>query len=160
MPKISTLINPFPNRYKEQKSRLNLCGIKVKYYLVEEAGLSFMPPAATGTTSRAIDRNTLDQAISNTCIRDGFKIRRSNSQNDSCKFLQVFTRYCLYTFPSYSRVFNYRLLFHYSNGESSFLVECAWWNLHSNHVTYPFQQQTFVKYGGNPNCNIFWMAVE
>ena len=90
---------PFPNRYKEQKSRMNLCGIKVKYYLVEEAGLSFMPPATTGTSSRAIDRNTLDQAISNTCIRDGFKIRRSNSQKDSCKFLQVFTRYCFYKTP-------------------------------------------------------------
>ena len=58
------------SRYASQKARLNESGIKDKFYLVEDAEIS-AAMAATSEPSRALDRNTLEQAISNTCIRDG-----------------------------------------------------------------------------------------
>ena len=83
-------------RYKEQKQRLNQCGLPNKYYLVEEIYANSSKPIWQGHENqggggRAIDRSVLEQAMSNTCIRDGFNVRKTKSQKESMKFLKVFT---------------------------------------------------------------------
>ena len=86
-------------RYKEQKQRLSQCGLKNKYYLVEEVGGKFADTNkyakgnnnGTANFHRGIDRDVLEQAITNTSVRDGFFIKRTKTQGESVKFLAAFT---------------------------------------------------------------------
>ena len=86
-------------RYKEQKQRLSQCGLQNKFYLVEEVGGKFAlaNKYAKDTNSenppgfRGIDRDVLEQAITNTSVRDGFFIKRTKTQGESIKFLAAFT---------------------------------------------------------------------
>ena len=86
-------------RYKEQKQRLSQCGLRNKYYLVEEVGGKFAESNkyakgssnGTGSFHRGIDRDVLEQAITNTSVRDGFYIKRTKTQGESVKFLAAFT---------------------------------------------------------------------
>ena len=70
------------------------CGIPNKIYLVEEIGhykeVSSKPGQAYG---KALDRNTLDQAMSNTLIRDGFHVKMTKNQKESMKFLAKMTQF-------------------------------------------------------------------
>ena len=40
---------------------------------------------------RALDRDALEQAISNTCIRDGFTVKRCNTPKECVEFLAEMT---------------------------------------------------------------------
>ena len=75
-------------RYKEQKQRLSRCGLPRKMYLVEETA-SRGGKEAWG--SRALDRNVLEQALSNTCIRDQFTVKRCRTQKETVQFLAALT---------------------------------------------------------------------
>ena len=86
-------------RYKEQKQRLSKCGLSKKVYLVEELGGKF-ETSKYGNYSkqqegqpfhRGIDRDVLEQAISNTALNDGFSIKRTKTQGESMKYLAKFT---------------------------------------------------------------------
>ena len=90
-------------RYKEQKQRLSRCGLPRKLYLIENTavvtggkeawtGHSGNKPTAAGVKHFGPDRQALEQAISNTCIRDGFTIKRCHSPKDCVRFLAAFTR--------------------------------------------------------------------
>ena len=82
-------------RYKEQKRRMQQSGIPNKIYLVEEIGnykdVSSRP--ANQNFSKALDRNALDQAMSNTLIRDGFHVKITKNQKESMKFLAKMTQF-------------------------------------------------------------------
>merc|ERR1719273_2613627 len=95
-------------RYKEQKQRLNQCGLQNKFYLVEEVGGKFVEANkyAKHITSgnpagfRGIDRDVLEQAITNTSVRDGFIIKRTKTQGESVKFLAAFTSALIHKYTS------------------------------------------------------------
>ena len=76
-------------RYKEQKQRLSQCGVLNKFYLVEEIGGRFVVDMQGN--HRGIDRDVIEQAISNTAVRDGFYIKRTKTQGESMKYLATFT---------------------------------------------------------------------
>ena len=87
-------------RYKEQKQRLSQCGVLNKFYLVEEIGGRFPDTNIYANNGknleghgnhRGIDRDVLEQAISNTAVRDGFYIKRTKTQGESMKYLATFT---------------------------------------------------------------------
>ncbi len=80
-------------RYKEQKARMSQSGIANKIYLVEEIGHAkdvTSRPAHLGF-SKALDRSALDQAMSNTFVRDGFHVKITKSQKESIRFLANMT---------------------------------------------------------------------
>ena len=62
----STELGPGEQFDSEQKARMILSGIKNKFYLVEQSELG--PNVGPGSS---LDRPALEQAVSNTCVRDG-----------------------------------------------------------------------------------------
>ena len=83
-------------RYKEQKTRLSHCGLPRKLYLIEETATSSGREAWQGHSNQAsggqaLNRESLEQAISNTCVRDGFTVRRCRSPKECVEFLAALT---------------------------------------------------------------------
>ena len=73
-------------RYKEQKQRLSQCGASNVFYLVEEIGGKFgagnkysKNSDEVGTSHHGIDRDVIEQAITNTSVRDAFFIKRTKT---------------------------------------------------------------------------------
>lgn len=80
-------------RYKEQKQRIVQSGMTHKIYLVEEIGnYKDITSRPEGVTNKALDRNALEQAMSNTLIRDGFHVKMTKNQKESMRFLARMTR--------------------------------------------------------------------
>ncbi|KAJ0056035.1 hypothetical protein NL108_018111 [Boleophthalmus pectinirostris] len=72
-------------RFREQKFRLKRCGLRRPVYLVEECG------AAAAHLS--LPESTLQQAIVNTQVVDGFFVKRVQDVRESAAYLTVMTRY-------------------------------------------------------------------
>jgi len=71
-------------RFREQKFRLHHCGLKHPIYLVEDFG---------SIQHMSLPESTLQQAIVNTQIVDGFFVKRTHDLKESVAYLTVMTRY-------------------------------------------------------------------
>lgn len=79
-------------RYKEQKQRIQRTGIPNKIYLVEEIGhYKDVTSRPNNPFPKCLDRSALDQAMSNTLIRDGFHVKLTKNQKESMRFLAKLT---------------------------------------------------------------------
>uniref|UniRef100_A0A4W6C841 Crossover junction endonuclease MUS81 n=1 Tax=Lates calcarifer TaxID=8187 RepID=A0A4W6C841_LATCA len=72
-------------RFREQKFRLKRCGLRRPVYLVEECG--------TAASHLSLPETTLQQAIVNTQVVDGFFVKRVQDVRESAAYLTVMTRY-------------------------------------------------------------------
>lgn len=72
-------------RFREQKFRLKRCGLRRPCYLVEECG--------TAASHLSLPETTLQQAIVNTQVVDGFFVKRVQDVRESAAYLTVMTRY-------------------------------------------------------------------
>ncbi|KAK2900069.1 crossover junction endonuclease MUS81 isoform X1 [Channa argus] len=72
-------------RFREQKFRLKRCGLRRPIYLVEECG--------TAASHLSLPETTLQQAIINTQVVDGFFVKRVEDVRESAAYLTVMTRY-------------------------------------------------------------------
>uniref|UniRef100_A0A7N6F7A3 Crossover junction endonuclease MUS81 n=1 Tax=Anabas testudineus TaxID=64144 RepID=A0A7N6F7A3_ANATE len=72
-------------RFREQKFRLKRCGLRKPVYLVEECG--------TAASHLSLPETTLQQAIVNTQVVDGFFVKRVQDVRESAAYLTVMTRY-------------------------------------------------------------------
>ncbi|CAL8326138.1 unnamed protein product [Lota lota] len=72
-------------RFREQKFRLKRCGLSRPIYLVEECG--------TAASHMSLPEATLQQAIINTQVVDGFFVKRVQDVRESAAYLTVMTRY-------------------------------------------------------------------
>lgn len=72
-------------RFREQKFRLKRCGLLKPIYLVEECG--------SAAAHLSIPESTLQQAIVNTQVVDGFFVKRVQDVKESAAYLTVMTRY-------------------------------------------------------------------
>ncbi|TKS93014.1 Crossover junction endonuclease MUS81 [Collichthys lucidus] len=72
-------------RFREQKFRLKRCGLRKPIYLVEECG--------TAASHLSLPETTLQQAIINTQVVDGFFVKRVQDVRESAAYLTVMTRY-------------------------------------------------------------------
>uniref|UniRef100_A0A671VGG4 Crossover junction endonuclease MUS81 n=1 Tax=Sparus aurata TaxID=8175 RepID=A0A671VGG4_SPAAU len=72
-------------RFREQKFRLKRCGLRRPVYLVEECG--------TAASHLSLPESTLQQAIINTQVVDGFFVKRVQDVRESAAYLTVMTRY-------------------------------------------------------------------
>ncbi|XP_041821231.1 crossover junction endonuclease MUS81 isoform X2 [Chelmon rostratus] len=72
-------------RFREQKFRLKRCGLRRSVYLVEECG--------TAASHLSLPEATLQQAIINTQVVDGFFVKRVQDVRESAAYLTVMTRY-------------------------------------------------------------------
>ncbi|XP_063293898.1 crossover junction endonuclease MUS81 [Pelobates fuscus] len=71
-------------RFREQKFRLKRCGLRHPIYLVEDHG---------SAQHLSIPESTLQQAIVNTQVIDGFFIKRTKDVRESAAYLTIMTRY-------------------------------------------------------------------
>ncbi|XP_013385302.1 crossover junction endonuclease MUS81 isoform X2 [Lingula anatina] len=71
-------------RFKEQKFRLKNCGLRKPIYLVEDYG---------STQHFSVKEDTLNQAIVNTQVIDGFYVKRTKDLKESVAYLTIMTRY-------------------------------------------------------------------
>ncbi|XP_062821269.1 crossover junction endonuclease MUS81 [Anolis carolinensis] len=71
-------------RYREQKFRLRQCGLSHPIYLMEDAG-------SVGHLS--LPEKTLQQAVVNTQVVDGFFVKRTRDIRESAAYLTVMTRH-------------------------------------------------------------------
>ncbi|KAK2553821.1 Crossover junction endonuclease MUS81 [Acropora cervicornis] len=71
-------------RFREQKFRLHHCGLKHPIYLVEDFG---------SIQHMSLPESTLQQAIVNTQVVDGFFVKRTHDLKESVAYLTVMTRY-------------------------------------------------------------------
>ncbi|XP_073514496.1 crossover junction endonuclease MUS81 [Phyllobates terribilis] len=71
-------------RFREQKFRLKRCGLRHPIYLVEDHG---------SAQHLSIPESTLQQAIVNTQVVDGFFIKRTKDVRESAAYLTIMTRY-------------------------------------------------------------------
>ncbi|KAG7464485.1 hypothetical protein MATL_G00166100 [Megalops atlanticus] len=71
-------------RFREQKFRLKRCGLRKPIYLVEECG--------SAAAHLSIPENTLQQAIVNTQVVDGFFVKIVQDVRESAAYLTVMTR--------------------------------------------------------------------
>ncbi|KAE8607679.1 hypothetical protein XENTR_v10011250 [Xenopus tropicalis] len=71
-------------RFREQKFRLKRCGLRRPIYLVEDHG---------SAQHLSIPETTLQQAIVNTQVVDGFFIKRTKDVRESAAYLTIMTRY-------------------------------------------------------------------
>ncbi|XP_031441011.1 crossover junction endonuclease MUS81 isoform X1 [Clupea harengus] len=78
-------------RFREQKFRLKRCGLHKPIYLVEEHG--------SAAAHLSLPESTLQQAIANTQVVDGFFVKRVQDVKESAAYLTIMTRYLqkLYT---------------------------------------------------------------
>ncbi|XP_068163974.1 crossover junction endonuclease MUS81 [Antennarius striatus] len=72
-------------RFREQKFRLKRCGLRKPIYLVEECG--------SAASHLSLPESTLQQAIVNTQVVDGFFVKRVQNVSESAAYLTVMTRY-------------------------------------------------------------------
>ncbi|XP_042368423.1 LOW QUALITY PROTEIN: crossover junction endonuclease MUS81 [Plectropomus leopardus] len=72
-------------RFREQKFRLKRCGLRKPCYLVEECG--------SAASHLSLPESTLQQAIVNTQVVDGFFVKRVQDVRESAAYLTVMTRY-------------------------------------------------------------------
>ncbi|XP_026072421.1 crossover junction endonuclease MUS81 [Carassius auratus] len=72
-------------RFREQKFRLKRCGLRKPIYLVEECG--------SAAAHLSIPESTLQQAIANTQVVDGFFVKRVQDVKESAAYLTIMTRY-------------------------------------------------------------------
>lgn len=72
-------------RFREQKFRLKRCGLRRPVYLVEECG--------SAASHLSLPESTLQQAIVNTQVVDGFFVKRVQDVRESAAYLTVMTRY-------------------------------------------------------------------
>ncbi|XP_062310999.1 crossover junction endonuclease MUS81 [Osmerus eperlanus] len=72
-------------RFREQKFRMKRCGLRRPVYLVEECG--------TAASHLSLPESTLQQAIINTQVVDGFYVKRVQDVRESAAYLTVMTRY-------------------------------------------------------------------
>ncbi|CAJ1085816.1 crossover junction endonuclease MUS81 [Xyrichtys novacula] len=72
-------------RFREQKFRLKRCGLRRPVYLVEECGKA--------ASHLSLPEATLQQAIVNTQVVDGFFVKRVQDVRESAAYLTVMTRY-------------------------------------------------------------------
>ncbi|XP_041635552.1 crossover junction endonuclease MUS81 [Cheilinus undulatus] len=72
-------------RFREQKFRLKRCGLRRPVYLVEECGKA--------ASHLSLPETTLQQAIVNTQVVDGFFVKRVQDVRESAAYLTVMTRY-------------------------------------------------------------------
>uniref|UniRef100_A0AAQ6AF50 Crossover junction endonuclease MUS81 n=1 Tax=Amphiprion ocellaris TaxID=80972 RepID=A0AAQ6AF50_AMPOC len=72
-------------RFREQKFRLKRCGLRRPIYLVEECG--------TAASHLSLPEATLQQAIINTQVIDGFFVKRVQDVRESAAYLTVMTRF-------------------------------------------------------------------
>ncbi|KAL7875946.1 hypothetical protein AOLI_G00109090 [Acnodon oligacanthus] len=72
-------------RFREQKFRLKRCGLHKPIYLVEECG--------SAAAHMSLPESTLQQAIVNTQVVDGFFVKRVQDVKESAAYLTVMTRY-------------------------------------------------------------------
>ncbi|KAM6960413.1 crossover junction endonuclease MUS81 [Tautogolabrus adspersus] len=72
-------------RFREQKFRLKRCGLRRPVYLVEECGKA--------ASHLSLPETTLQQAIINTQVVDGFFVKRVQDVRESAAYLTVMTRY-------------------------------------------------------------------
>lgn len=81
-------------RFREQKFRLRNCGLHRPVYLVE----------AHRSNYYGLPESTLEQAIVNTEVVDGFLVRRTKGTKDSVEYLSLMTRYLQNTYQSLTLV--------------------------------------------------------
>ncbi|XP_068611765.1 crossover junction endonuclease MUS81 [Brachionichthys hirsutus] len=72
-------------RFREQKFRLKRCGLRKPIYLVEECG--------SAASHLSLPESTLQQAIINTQVVDGFFVKRVQNVSESAAYLTIMTRY-------------------------------------------------------------------
>lgn len=72
-------------RFREQKFRLKRCGLRRPVYLVEECG--------SAASHQSLPEATLQQAIINTQVVDGFFVKRVEDVRESAAYLTIMTRY-------------------------------------------------------------------
>ncbi|XP_047433210.1 crossover junction endonuclease MUS81 [Mugil cephalus] len=72
-------------RFREQKFRLKRCGLRRPIYLVEECG--------SAASHLSLPETTLQQAMVNTQVVDGFFVKRVQDVRESVAYLTVMTRY-------------------------------------------------------------------
>ncbi|KAI7813884.1 crossover junction endonuclease MUS81 [Triplophysa rosa] len=72
-------------RFREQKFRLKRCGLRKPIYLVEECG--------SAAAHLSLPESTLQQAIVNTQVVDGFFVKRVQDVKESTAYLTIMTRY-------------------------------------------------------------------
>ncbi|XP_030636257.1 LOW QUALITY PROTEIN: structure-specific endonuclease subunit MUS81 [Chanos chanos] len=72
-------------RFREQKFRLKRCGLHKPIYLVEECG--------SAAAHLSLPESTLQQAIVNTQVVDGFFVKRVQDVKESAAYLTVMTRH-------------------------------------------------------------------
>uniref|UniRef100_A0A3Q2D8R1 Crossover junction endonuclease MUS81 n=1 Tax=Cyprinodon variegatus TaxID=28743 RepID=A0A3Q2D8R1_CYPVA len=72
-------------RFREQKFRLKRCGLRKPIYLVEGSSSS--------AAHLSLPESTLQQAIVNTQVVDGFFVKRVQDVRESAAYLTVMTRY-------------------------------------------------------------------
>ncbi|XP_060108228.1 crossover junction endonuclease MUS81 isoform X2 [Heteronotia binoei] len=70
-------------RFREQKFRLRQCGLSHPIYLVEDSG---------SVQHLSLPEKTLQQAITNTQVVDGFFIKRTRDIRESAAYLTIMTR--------------------------------------------------------------------
>uniref|UniRef100_A0A2D4FIJ2 Crossover junction endonuclease MUS81 n=2 Tax=Micrurus corallinus TaxID=54390 RepID=A0A2D4FIJ2_MICCO len=71
-------------RFREQKFRLRLCGLSHPIYLVEDAN---------SAQHLSLPEKTLQQAIINTQVIDGFFVKRTRDIRESAAYLTIMTRH-------------------------------------------------------------------
>ncbi|XP_076027742.1 structure-specific endonuclease subunit MUS81 [Genypterus blacodes] len=71
-------------RFREQKFRLKRCGLRRPIYLVEECG--------SAAAHQSLPEATLQQAIVNTQVVDGFFVKRVQDVRESAAYLTIMTR--------------------------------------------------------------------
>ncbi|XP_064787103.1 crossover junction endonuclease MUS81 isoform X2 [Oncorhynchus masou masou] len=91
-------------RFREQKFRLKRCGLQKPIYLVEECG--------SAAAHLSLPETTLQQAIVNTQVVDGFFVKRVQDVKESVAYLTVMTRYLakLYQCQTVREVFARQLM--------------------------------------------------
>uniref|UniRef100_A0A672K311 Crossover junction endonuclease MUS81 n=1 Tax=Sinocyclocheilus grahami TaxID=75366 RepID=A0A672K311_SINGR len=72
-------------RFREQKFRLKRCGLRKPIYLVEECG--------SVAAHLSVPESTLQQAIVNTQVIDGFFVKHVQDVKESAAYLTIMTRY-------------------------------------------------------------------
>ncbi|XP_059199783.1 crossover junction endonuclease MUS81 isoform X2 [Centropristis striata] len=72
-------------RFREQKFRLKRCGLRRPCYLVEECG--------SAASHLSLPESTLQQAIINTQVVDGFFVKRVQDVRESAAYLTFMTRH-------------------------------------------------------------------
>ncbi|XP_031613791.1 crossover junction endonuclease MUS81 isoform X1 [Oreochromis aureus] len=72
-------------RFREQKFRLKRCGLRKPIYLVEECG--------SAASHLSLPETTLQQAIVNTQVVDGFFVKRVQDVRESAAYLTIMTRF-------------------------------------------------------------------